>query len=211
MNVSSSQSFQSFQSDSSSSNSNTGMSSYQTSVVEDILSNYDADSLSESDAKEIAQSFQEAGINPTQELATVMAASGFDAQEVGKLAGVGPQGGQGGGHGQMGPPPPPSEEEITSITDLLESLFSSEEDSEDSDDSSTASSSSSDSFESILEYTDRILRLNDESKGEVMDILQQYEADNTESSQEDVQQEILSSMTDILTNTENYKRMSFYV
>lgn len=78
----------------------TTSSSSQAETISSILAEYDADNLSESDAKSIVAAFQEAGIEPSEELVSAMAEAGFDAKEVGTLAGVGPQGGGGGG-GQM--------------------------------------------------------------------------------------------------------------
>ena len=75
----------------------TTSSSSQAETISSILAEYDADNLSESDAKSIVAAFQEAGIEPSEELVSAMAEAGFDAKEVGTLAGVGPQGGGGGG------------------------------------------------------------------------------------------------------------------
>ena len=75
----------------------TSSSSSQAETISSILAEYDADNLSESDAKSIVAAFQEAGIEPSEELVSAMAEAGFDAKEVGTLAGVGPQGGGGGG------------------------------------------------------------------------------------------------------------------
>ena len=82
-------------SDTSTSSSST--SSSQSDTISSILAEYDASNLSESDAKSIVSAFQEAGIEPSEELVSAMAEAGFDAKEVGTLAGVGPQGGGGGG------------------------------------------------------------------------------------------------------------------
>ena len=78
----------------------TTSSSSQAETISSILAEYDADNLSESDAKSIVAAFQEAGIEPSEELVSAMEEAGFDAKEVGTLAGVGPQSGGGGG-GQM--------------------------------------------------------------------------------------------------------------
>ena len=81
------------------------LSSSQDELISSVLENYDASNLSESDAKAIVAAFQDAGIEPSEELASAMEEAGFDAQEVGTLAGVGAaQGGTpppGGGGGQM--------------------------------------------------------------------------------------------------------------
>jgi len=84
-------------------------SSEETSSYEDtvssILSDYDADNLTEEDAQSIVAAFQDAGIEASDELVDAMADAGFDAQEVGTLAGVGAQG---------TPPPPPSDSSSSS-------------------------------------------------------------------------------------------------
>jgi Ca2+-binding EF-hand superfamily protein len=80
-----------------STSTSTSSSSSQAETISSILSEYDADNLSESDAKSIVAAFQEAGIEPSEELVSAMEEAGFDAKEVGTLAGVGPQGGGGGG------------------------------------------------------------------------------------------------------------------
>ena len=69
------------------------ISSSQEETISSILSEYDADNLTQSDAEEIVTAFEEAGIKQSSELESVMEEAGFDAQEVGTLAGVGVQGG----------------------------------------------------------------------------------------------------------------------
>lgn len=64
------------------------LSDEQKQFVTDTLSAFDPESLSADDAKQISARFREQGIAPGRGLAEVMAASGFDAREVGKLAGV---------------------------------------------------------------------------------------------------------------------------
>jgi len=80
---------------------NEGVSSSQQDTISSVLSNYDADNLTQNDAKDIVAAFQAAGIQPSSELESAMEKAGFDAQEVGTLAGLGSA--QGGGT----PPPPP--------------------------------------------------------------------------------------------------------
>ena len=69
-------------------------------TVSSILEDYDSNNLTQSDAEDIVAAFKEAGIEPSSELVSAMEEAGFDAQEIGTLAGVGGQGGM--------PPPPPS-------------------------------------------------------------------------------------------------------
>lgn len=207
--ISSSQTFQATVSNSTRSNS---LSSDQKTLIEDLLSQYDAESLSKDDAKAIVEAFQEAGIEPSKALESAMSASGFDAQEVGTLADVGKAGG---GRPAGGPPPPPPEEEVLTITELLESLLEESEDDETTT-SSTATTSSSPyedtssftAFNTILDYTNQIVNLKDDAKNEVMDILEEY---NTNETQQNIQKSVVSSLNDILNKQENYNRISFYV
>lgn len=102
-----------------STSSSQSLSSSQDELISSVLENYDASNLSESDAEAIVAAFQDAGIEPSEELASAMEEAGFDAQEVGTLAGVGAaQGGT--------PPPPPgggggmSTSEAEEVFDILD-------------------------------------------------------------------------------------------
>lgn len=64
------------------------LSDEQSETVQSILSNYDADSLSEEDAKAIMEQFKEAGIEPSKSLESVMSDAGFDAKQLGEIAGL---------------------------------------------------------------------------------------------------------------------------
>lgn len=75
------------------------ISSSQEETISSVLENYDASNLSKSDAQSIVAAFKEAGIEPSSELESAMADAGFDAKEVGTLAGV--------SSAQGGTPPPP--------------------------------------------------------------------------------------------------------
>ncbi len=74
----------------------------QTQLINDTLSQFDAENLTETDAKSIVSIFQEAGIQPGKSLADAMDAAGFDAKALGDLARPqgpppsGPQGQSGG-------------------------------------------------------------------------------------------------------------------
>jgi len=176
----------------------------QKETISSVLEQFDSSNLSSSDAASIIEAFQDAGIEPSKELESAMSAQGFDAQEVGKLGGAGgPQ-----GAGGMPPPPPPSDEEEYAISTLLDTLFSTEDDDEDED--STSISSSGSSFDEVMEYTSRILNLNDKSKTEVMDMLEKYSLDNSEFTKEENANILKNSLTTILSDTDNYNRVSFY-
>lgn len=204
------------QSSSSSSARASSLSLEQQTLIEETLANYDASSLSESDAQEIVKIFNEAGIEPSKEFESALSSIGFDAKEIGDLAGVGREdaGATGGGRPAGGPPPPPPEEEILTINELLESLLEEEDDESSSESTSSLSSSLSayedtsfTAFNTILDYTNQIVNLKEDAKGEVMDILQGY-AQNED--QQGIQQDIVSSLNNILNKQENYNRISFY-
>lgn len=210
MNISSNMQTQMLQNSSSTSNRSSSLSTEQKATIEDVLSKFDADSLSESDAIEIKEAFAEAGIEPSQAMAKAMESAGFDAKEVGDLAaesGASSVEGKGGGGRPMGPPPPPAEEEVDSLTELLESLLSSDDDDEST---TTDSSVSSSSFDTILDYTSKILSLKDDVKTEVTDLLEKYGSDENQLSEEDTQKFIVNSLSQILNESDNYNTISFY-
>jgi len=83
------------------------LSTEQKDTISSILSEYDSSALSEQDAKEIVQALQDAGIRPSKDFANTLEAAGFDAREIGDLAGVSPP--QRGGDGALpisNTPPP---------------------------------------------------------------------------------------------------------
>jgi hypothetical protein len=82
----------------------------QQQLLTDTLSEYDTENLTSSDAQSIIETLSDAGIQPGKELESAMAELGFDAKNIGELAG-----------GEHRPPPPPeqSSEEISSISNFL--------------------------------------------------------------------------------------------
>lgn len=206
MNVSSSTVSQMFQTVSSSSTRNTStLSTEQQELLEEVLSDYDTDNLSSDDASSIVQALSEAGIEESQALTEALSTAGFDAQEIGNLA----QTSQSSSDSRpMGPPPPPPEEEVDSVSSLLESLLSSDEESDDTTTSSTTTDSSS--LDTVLDYTAKIMSLKDDAKTEVMDILEQYNSEDNELSQEDTEKFIVNSLSQILGESDNYNTISFY-
>ena len=186
------------------------LSSSQQETISSVLSQFDSSNLSQSDAKSIVESFKEVGIQPSKELASSMEVLGFDAQEVGKLAGV--QGGPGGAGGMPPPPPPPppnQEEEENSISALLDTLLDLSEDDED-EDSTTTSSVTSGTFDEVMEYTSRILNLNKTSKEEVMDLFERMSSDETKFTNEEKSTIVKNSLSQILGDSDNYNSFSFY-
>lgn len=180
---------------SSESSSSNSLSSSQLETISSVLENYDASNLSQSDAQSIVAAFEDAGIQASSELASAMEEAGFDAREVGDLAGLG--GPSGGG----GMPPPPPAEETDSISSLLDTLLNTEEDEE---------STTTTSFDDIMDYTSRILNLNEESKTEVMDLLDKYASEDTEYTAEETNNLLKTSLSQILSDSNNYKSVSFY-
>ncbi|MDB2562295.1 hypothetical protein N9X61_01685 [Sulfurimonas sp.] len=215
--ISSTQTYQATASNSTRSNS---LSTDQKALIEETLSQYDASSLSAEDAAAIVEAFSEAGINPSKALENAMSSSGFDAKEVGDLAGVGESGGgvaqAGGGRPAGGPPPPPPEEEVLTITELLESLLEEAEEAEEDETTTSSTTATSSSpyeetsftaFNTILDYTNQIVNLKDDAKSEVMGILEEY---NINEEQQDAQKSVVNSLNDILNKPQNYNRISFY-
>lgn len=104
--------------------SSQALSDDQKTTIADILADYDSDNLTAETASSLVDALTEAGIQPGAALAEELADAGFDAREIGDLAGVGSSGQQ--------PPPPPSgesteisSEQLTSIADYLDSLIES--------------------------------------------------------------------------------------
>lgn len=93
------------------------LSDEQTSLIEETLANFDSSSLSSDDAASIVSTFSEAGIEPSAEFAELLSEAGFDAREIGDLAGVGQR--------QNQPPQGSAQSEgldLTSVASYLESL-----------------------------------------------------------------------------------------
>lgn len=221
MNVSSSTATQMFQNTSTTSK-NSNLSTEQKDLIEEVLAKYDTESLSSSDATEIVEAFKEAGIEASSALASAMEDAGFDAKEVGDLAsasGATGTSGPGGGRPAGGPPPPPTEEEeeeISSIYDLLETLLAADEEDEDSSTSissilsGTGYEEEGSSFETVLDYTSKIIRLKDDAKSDVMSMINDYTSNEENFENEQTQKNLLTSLSQILNKTENYNTMSFY-
>lgn len=191
------------------SQSNTSLSSYQKEQINTLLENYDSSNLSSDDALEIVSTLKDAGISPSEELASVLDDAGFDAQEIGDLAGIA------GGKPAGGPPPPPpsesgnttTEEEEEYITSLLDSLLTTEED----DTTTTASSVVNGvSFGDVMDYTSRIVNLNEESQGAVMTMLDDLNSDENTLTDIEKATVVKQNLGEILSNQDNYNRVSYY-
>lgn len=71
--------------------------SQQSQDLKNVLSNFDPNNISETDAKNIVNKVKEIGVRPGQPLVLVFASEGFDAKSIGEKAGV---------RGDRPPPPP---------------------------------------------------------------------------------------------------------
>ena len=99
------------------------LSDEQKETINTILSDFDSTALSEQDAKDIVSAFQEAGIHPSKDFADTLETAGFDARDIGELAGMAPpQRGEGGG-----PPPPAQDNDSAGVNQgnlqLLQSIL----------------------------------------------------------------------------------------
>ena len=117
-----------------SANSAKSLSEDDASLISETLANYDADNLSQADAAEIVDTFSQAGINPSMAFAEALADSGFDAKNLGDLAGV--------GKGNR-PPPPDSGNQATSSSVALSSIVDYLDELQESDTTSDSSLASS--------------------------------------------------------------------
>lgn len=187
----------------------------QKSSIADLLKNYDSSSLTSEDAVEIVTALKDFGVSPSEELTNYLYELDFDAKEIGDLSREnddlqdteqtsGAQA-QSPMQGSMPPPPPPPETQ-DEISSTLSELY------EDSDDESTstnpyANSDTSTSFSNLLDYTSRILSLNEDSQQEVLDMFSEYNSSDDKASQASSVRENLSS---ILANQNNYVSLSLY-
>jgi len=196
----------------SSNSQNSTLSSYQKEYIGSLLENYDSSSLSADDAVQIVTALKDQGIAASEELAQYMDDAGFDAKEIGDLASV--SGGiEGGGRPAGGPPPPQGgnqsseEEEEDYISELLDALLST-----DDEDSSTTASTvvNGVSFSDVMDYTSRIVNLNETSQDQVMTLLDDLNSEDNELSNAQKASLLKQNLGDILSNQDNYNRVSFY-
>lgn len=206
---------------------NSSLSYEQEQTLDEVLSNYDSSSLTVSDAQEIVSALQEAGIEPSKALEEAMSSLGFDAAEIGQLAGL--QQPQNQVQSGMPPPPPPSKEEEDSVYMLIEALFANSSDSENSfdnlfsnNDENTETSSAVDSsllssddsssifVDMVTDYTSRILNLNDSAKQSVMDLFDKYSNENSDLSTQETATLIKAQLSEILSDTSNYNHSYMY-
>ena len=123
--------------------SSSPLSTDQKSSIKSVLGKFDSKNLSAADAKKITSEFKKLGVQPGRELEETMAASGFDARQVGDLAfgqGQPPSGGASGGS---------SKAMVSSSLSELKSLMSS---------IGVSSTDSGKSDEEVAQATDAFLK-----------------------------------------------------
>ncbi len=187
-----------------------GISADQKESMNKVLSQFDANNLSSADAKKITTAFKKLGVEPGRALEEVMAAAGFNAQQVGQLAfgaGAMPAEGPGGSKGvdtvrsslaelkgsmppaggpQGGPPPPPPAgggQDVTDISSFLKELLDALS---TSSSQSTSNTSTDTSFDKVLQSASKLLKTNGMEASE----------DNLKSFMQIVQKNLLNSMDD---------------
>jgi hypothetical protein len=159
-------------------------------ILASILEEYDSENLTQEDALEIIDALEAAGIRPSRELGEAMAEEGFDAKEIGDLAGI--------TRGDMPPPPPPpSGEDDSSFSGLLSELLDSE------DDENSVYSEADD-------YSNKIAHLNEQSKSEVEDMLNMFSNIPSDINNQQKTDIIKHTLNSILDNSNNYNRFSMY-
>jgi hypothetical protein len=167
------------------------MSEDQKLAVEDILSKYDANNLSQSDAIEISSSFKELGIRPSSDLRQTIEDVGFDADSIREMSQTSEVSSI---ETRQGPPPRQSNEnEESMISEILSGLLESDED------DTTASQSTQ-----VMDYTSRIMNLNDEAKDSVKNLFEEFKPGNSDYSQDEVKSIVTSSLQSILSDENNY-------
>ena len=187
-----------------------GISADQKESMTKVLSQFDANNLSSADAKKITTAFKKIGVEPGRALEEVMAASGFNAQQVGQLAfgqGAMPAEGPGGSQGvdtvrsslaelkgsmppaggpQGGPPPPPPAgggQDGTDIASFLKELLDALS---TSSSQSTSSTTTDTSFDKVLQSASKLLKTNGMDASE----------ENLKSFMQIVQKNLVSTMDD---------------
>ena len=109
----------------------------QTQGLDDLLSEYDTEDLSDAEAEEIVAGISELDITPGKELASALAGYGIDARELGDQAGVerpeGPPPGGGKGKGGGGGETSGVNEAALSVLESVLETMESEEDDEASE------------------------------------------------------------------------------
>lgn len=90
----------------------------QSELMNETLSQFDPENLTAEDAQSIVTAFQEAGIQPGQEMQELMAEAGFDAAQVGEMGR--PEGGR-----PPGPPPQGGVEQVNTddVVSYLDELL----------------------------------------------------------------------------------------
>jgi len=174
-----------------------GLKSDEYSTIRSVLSDYDPSNVSADDAIEITSAFKDANIEPTKQLSNFMDTLGFDAQQIGQLASVLPQ--------AVTPntPSKPLDEikkEEQQLEIALKDLLL--------DDNSKEQSNSS--FEQIQDFASKITALNDKTKDTVMNLIENFSSENTNFSKDDTKNIVQNSLSQLLSDSNNYNSFSIY-
>jgi hypothetical protein len=181
------------------------MNESQKTAVQKVLSNYDSENLSSNDAKEISNSFKELGITPSSDLRQTIEDAGFDADAIRDMSGTS-QAMMGAEGKQPPPPPPPPQQNNEEEQSILEEILAEILEGDDEDEANQLSQS-----EQIIDYTNRIIHLNDDAKNEVKELFDKFKPGNdTGFSKEETNNIITSSLKSILGDDNNYLHSDFY-
>ena len=180
--------------------------------VLEILSNYDASNLTKEDAQSISNQFKENRIAPSASLKEVITGAGFNADDLKTLSMDSSTQGTKGAKAPPPPPPPPppagekkSENDTQSNTEektILEEILAEILDPDTSDEA--------DQTTQVVDYTNRILHLNDDAKQSVLETFSKYSPQNSTYSKDESRTLITSTLNEILKNDNNYTSLSFY-
>ncbi|RXJ89080.1 hypothetical protein CRV01_10705 [Arcobacter sp. CECT 8983] len=168
------------------------------STVRSVLSNYDSSNLSNQDAVEITQAFDEANIEPSRQLNNFMDSLGFDAQQIGQLASVLPQNIQASNPSNSLDEFKKEEEALTiALKDLLL---------ENNDNNETPSFSK----EQVEDFASKIAALKDDTKESVKQMIENLSSQSSSLTQTQTQNIVQNSLSQVLSDSNNYNSFSIY-
>eukprot|EP00033_Pygsuia_biforma_P003999 GCRY01004379.1.p1 GENE.GCRY01004379.1~~GCRY01004379.1.p1 ORF type:complete len:210 (-),score=7.65 GCRY01004379.1:108-671(-) len=175
-----------------------GLTSDEYSTVRSVLSNYDSSNLSNQDAVEITQAFDEANIQPSRQLNNFMDSLGFDAQQIGQLASVLPQSVQASNQSNSLDEFKKEEEALNiALKDLLL---------ENDDNNETPSFSK----EQVEDFASKIAALKDDTKDSVKQMIENLSSQSSSLTQTQTQNIVQNSLSQVLSDSNNYNSFSIY-
>jgi len=170
------------------------VSTEQKSAIEQVLSKFDASSLTSEDAQEITNAFKELEIRPSKSLRETIESAGFDANEIRNLSQNTSK--------KVNETPAPkhiSESNSDSGLDMFEELLSQLVDLSNQDNLSTA--------KSIEEFTSRFSNMTDEAQNGVKDLLTQFKEDNLKVGSPTM---LANSINEIMSKDKSYNHIEVY-